>query len=64
MRAQSPAIRIGSCALALTNVVAAATNYWFVDMTTPPAPKRVYRVAGPAPSDMVFILTGTITPHV
>jgi hypothetical protein len=64
MRAQSPAIRIGLCALALTNVVAAATNYWFVAMITPRAPKRFYRFAGPAPSGMVLIPTFTITSHV
>jgi formylglycine-generating enzyme len=46
--------------LLLTNLVVAATNYWYVDVTAPPAPARYYRVLGPPPN-LALIPAGSFT---
>ena len=51
----------------LTNVVVAASPYWFVDVDAPPAPYRFYRVLAlnqtnnPAPTNMALIPAGSFT---
>ena len=51
----------------LTNIPVAASPYWFVDVTAPPAPYRFYRVAAlyqtnnPAPTTMALIPEGSFT---
>ena len=51
----------------LTNVVVAASPYWFVDVDAPPAPYRFYRVVAlnqtnnPAPTNMALIPAGSFT---
>ena len=53
--------------MVLTNVVVAASPYWFVDVDAPPAPCRFYRVVAlnqtnnPAPTNMALIPAGSFT---
>ena len=53
--------------MVLTNVVVAASPYWFVDVDAPPAPYRFYRVVAlnqtnnPAPTNMALIPAGSFT---
>ena len=49
--------------IVLTNVLVTTSNYWFVDVAAPPAPRRFYRVVitNQTPSGMALIPAGSFT---